>query len=194
VKNVPAKASAHSSASVVQARQRDTEQQAELGLMVQRPAAELAAGRDHLDRELRRHLVRRPRGHGGGFNGLADTLAQLGEDVGADVPEQLLVAVEVPVQPRRGHPHLAGDGPQRDRPRAALHEQSARGLDDLLRGRRAQPIATGRRVPGTWLGRDLCRLCHSCLPDPVSPSGTPAGPDRNVTSLVTGAVTRLTKN
>ena len=134
---------------VVQAGQRHAEQQAELGLMVQRPAAELAAGRDHLDGHLGGYLLWRGvwcrmRGPGGGLDGLVDIGGQLGEDAGDDVPDQLLVATEVAVEAGRRHAHLPGDSPQRDRFRPAVDQQPPRRGDDLLDGRRAQPVAPGQ--------------------------------------------------
>ena len=172
---------------VVQAGQRHAEQQAELGLMVQRPAAELAAGRDHLEGQLRGHLVRRRLRRPGGLDGPVDIPGEFGEDAGDDVPDQLLVAAEVPVEAGRCHAHLTGDGAQRDRVRPVGDQQPPRRGDDLLDRRRAQPVPPGRRRRGAWHRSRFCpgvqgrgvlrpgglyRLCHNCLLDPVLPSGT----------------------
>jgi hypothetical protein len=99
-------------------------------------------------------------GRSRGVDGLTDVRAQLGEDAGDDVPDQILVAAEVPVEAGRGHPHLAGDGPQRHRFRSARDQQPPGRRDDLLDRRRAQPVAPG---PGVSAGLD--GLCHSCLLD-----------------------------
>jgi hypothetical protein len=56
--------------------------------------------------------IRAPGRIRGRVNLLVQLVGELSEDVGDDVPEQLLVAVEVPVEGRRCHPHGARDSAQ----------------------------------------------------------------------------------
>jgi len=60
-----------------------------------------------------------------------------------DVRDQGLQAGEVPVQRGGGHAQLAGDGAQGDRGRAAVHDELAGHLLDLLQGGAAVPLAAG---------------------------------------------------
>jgi hypothetical protein len=111
--------------------QRRPEQQAELGLMSQRPLAEPLARRGH----LLGHLPgRRAAAAASSVDRRMDLVGELTEDVPDDAPDQFLMAVEVPVEGRRGHAHLPGDGPQCHCLRPLLDEDPARGLLDLLGG------------------------------------------------------------
>jgi hypothetical protein len=77
---------------VVDAGQWYAEQQRELRLVMQRPAAELTAGFDELDGQGHRGQLRRVAGRNVcGIDGLFDVRTELVEDAGDDVPEQFIV-------------------------------------------------------------------------------------------------------
>jgi hypothetical protein len=131
----------------VQARHRGAEQQCELGPVVQCPVPERAARGGHLGRDVAARVA----GH---VDGGLDLVGQLAEDVAAHVQQQVLVAAEVAVQRGRRHPHVPGDGAQRDRLMALLDQDLPRGLLDLHRRLGADAVASAQR---------LRHSCASCL-------------------------------
>jgi hypothetical protein len=100
------------------------------------PAPEAAAG-GHQLLGRRLHLER---GHVG-----LHAVAELGVQVHHHLLEQVLPAVEVAVEARRGHAHLAGDRPQRQPAQPLLDEDAARGVQDLAGRRRTDAVAPAER-------------------------------------------------
>jgi hypothetical protein len=110
------------------------------------PSAEGARRLEQLEARRRRH------------RGIARRLEDVGElavEVGDDVLDEVLAAVEVAVQGGCGQPHLAGHRPQRDAVDALVDQDPPGGLLDLVEGLRARPVAAaeGHRLPNRFSHR-----------------------------------------
>jgi hypothetical protein len=114
---------------------RTAEHQRELGGMSERPAAKRP---DHVGEPFDRV------GAGAGGDPF-DLPLQLREEVADDLQDQGVEAVEVAVDARGGHPHVPGDGAQRDARRPAGDQLPPGGALDLGDGRRPQPLAPAGR-------------------------------------------------
>ena len=73
-------------------------------------------------------------------------VAQFAVEVDDDALDELLAAVEVAIERRRGHAHLAGHGAQGEAVDAAVDEHPPGRLLDLAQGVGAGPLATARRI------------------------------------------------
>ena len=75
--------------------------------------------------------------------------------IGDDVLDEVLAAVEVPVERGRRHAHLAGDGAQRQPVDALVDEHAPGGLLDLTHRVGTQAIAPADRLHGCFRHRVL---------------------------------------
>jgi hypothetical protein len=115
------------------------EQQPELGVVRGGPAPEGAAAGEQLDRG---------RGGPGGVPGLLEDGDEFVVQVGDDVLDEVLAAVEVAVEARGGHAHGPRDGAQRQPVRPLLDQYLPGGVLDVTDGVGTLPVTSADEFHG----------------------------------------------